>query len=260
MTPYQKWISLYTMLRKDVVRMFRIWVQTFIPSVVTSVLYFLVFGTILGSRIGEIQGVDYMTFVVPGLVMLAIVTTSYANTSFTFFSSKFFMRSIVEVLVSPTPPWLLIAGFIGGGVLRGIITGALVLIVALFFTGLSLPIASVLIIAGFAFLTALVFSLAGLVNGIYAKSMDGINIVPTFVLTPLVYLGGVFYSIHQLPEWWQTLTYTNPLFYLINGFRYGFLGSADIALWISTGVLVLLISILAGLNWYFIKTGLGLKQ
>ena len=248
------------MLRKDVVRMFRIWVQTFIPSVVTSVLYFLVFGTILGSRIGEIQGVDYMTFVVPGLVMLAIVTTSYANTSFTFFSSKFFMRSIDEVLVSPTPPWLLIAGFIGGGVLRGIITGALVLIVALFFTGLSLPIASVLIIAGFAFLTALVFSLAGLVNGIYAKSMDGINIVPTFVLTPLVYLGGVFYSIHQLPEWWQTLTYTNPLFYLINGFRYGFLGSADIALWISTGVLVLLISILAGLNWYFIKTGLGLKQ
>ena len=201
-----------------------------------------------------------MTFVVPGLVMLAIVTTSYANTSFTFFSSKFFMRSIDEVLVSPTPPWLLIAGFIGGGVLRGIITGALVLIVALFFTGLSLPIASVLIIAGFAFLTALVFSLAGLVNGIYAKSMDGINIVPTFVLTPLVYLGGVFYSIHQLPEWWQTLTYTNPLFYLINGFRYGFLGSADIALWISTGVLVLLISILAGLNWYFIKTGLGLKQ
>jgi len=260
MTPYQKWISLYTMLRKDVMRMFRIWVQTFIPSVVTSVLYFLVFGTILGSRIGEIQGVDYMTFVVPGLVMLAIVTTSYANTSFTFFSSKFFMRSIDEVLVSPTPPWLLIAGFIGGGVLRGIITGALVLIVALFFTGLSLPIASVLIIAGFAFLTALVFSLAGLVNGIYAKSMDGINIVPTFVLTPLVYLGGVFYSIHQLPEWWQTLTYTNPLFYLINGFRYGFLGSADIALWISTGVLVLLISILAGLNWYFIKTGLGLKQ
>ena len=248
------------MLRKDVMRMFRIWVQTFIPSVVTSVLYFLVFGTILGSRIGEIQGVDYMTFVVPGLVMLAIVTTSYANTSFTFFSSKFFMRSIDEVLVSPTPPWLLIAGFIGGGVLRGIITGALVLIVALFFTGLSLPIASVLIIAGFAFLTALVFSLAGLVNGIYAKSMDGINIVPTFVLTPLVYLGGVFYSIHQLPEWWQTLTYTNPLFYLINGFRYGFLGSADIALWISTGVLVLLISILAGLNWYFIKTGLGLKQ
>lgn len=240
--------------------MFRIWVQTFIPSVVTSVLYFLVFGTILGSRIGEIQGVDYMTFVVPGLVMLAIVTTSYANTSFTFFSSKFFMRSIDEVLVSPTPPWLLIAGFIGGGVLRGIITGALVLIVALFFTGLSLPIASVLIIAGFAFLTALVFSLAGLVNGIYAKSMDGINIVPTFVLTPLVYLGGVFYSIHQLPEWWQTLTYANPLFYLINGFRYGFLGSADIALWISTGILVLLISILAGLNWYFIKTGLGLKQ
>lgn len=248
------------MLRKDVVRMFRIWVQTFLPSVITSVLYFLVFGTVLGSQIGQIQGVDYMTFVVPGLVMLAIVTTSYANTSFMFFSSKFFMRSIDEVLVSPTPPWLLIIGFIGGGVIRGIITGTLVLIVALFFTGLSLPVSSLLIIAGFAILTALVFSLAGLVNGIYAKSMDGINIVPTFVLTPLVYLGGVFYSVHQLPEWWQTLTHANPLFYLINGFRYGFLGTADISLLTSVSILIALILVLVGINWYLIKKGLGLKQ
>ncbi len=248
------------MLRKDIVRMFRIWSQTFLPSVITSILYFLVFGTVLGSQIGQIQGVDYMTFVVPGLIMLAIVTSSYANTSFSFFSSKFFARSIDEVLVSPTPPWLLIAGFIGGGVLRGVITGTLVLIVALFFTGLNLPVSSYLIILGFGILTAIVFSLAGLVNGIYAKSMDGINIVPTFVLTPLVYLGGVFYSIHQLPEWWQTLTYANPLFYLINGFRYGFLGSADISLMTSIGILVALISVLLGINWYFIKKGLGLKQ
>ena len=195
MTPFQKWISFYTMVRKDIVRMCRIWVQTFLPSVITSVLYFLVFGSVLGSRIGEIQGVDYMTFVVPGLVMLAIVTTAYANTSFTFFASKFFARSIDEILVSPTPPWLLIAGFIGGGVVRGVLTGALVLLVALFFTGLDLPITSLFIILGFAVLTSLVFALAGLVNGIYAKSIDGINIVPTFVLTPLVYLGGIFYLL-----------------------------------------------------------------
>lgn len=260
MSPQQKWTSFYTMIRKDVMRMFRIWVQTFLPSVMTSVLYFLVFGTVLGSQIGEVQGFDYMTFVVPGLVMLAIVTTSYSNTSFTFFTSKFFARSIDEILVSPTPPWLLIAGFIGGGVVRGIITGAIVLIVSLFFTGLDLPITSLAIIFGFAVLTSLVFALAGLVNGIYAKSIDGINLVPTFVLTPLVYLGGVFYSVEQLPGWWQTITHLNPLFYLINGFRFGFLGITDVNLTISIVMLFVLIAALIGINWYLIRTGLGLKQ
>src|SRR3989344_1751554 len=260
MTPKQKWISFYTMVRKDIVRMFRIWVQTFLPSVITSVLYFLVFGTVLGSKIGEMQGVDYMTFVVPGLVMLAIVTTAYANTSFMFFASKFFARSIDEILVSPTPPWLLIAGFVGGGVIRGILVGTLVLLVSLFFTGLDLTIYNALIILGFALLTSLVFALAGLVNGIYAKSIDGINIVPTFVLTPLVYLGGVFYSVQSLPEFAQYITYLNPLFYLINGFRYGFLGIADIPVTLSLGVLTVLIAILIALNWYFLRTGLGLKQ
>lgn len=260
MTPQQKWISFYTMIRKDVVRMFRIWVQTFLPSAVTSILYFLVFGTVLGNRIGDMQGVDYMTFVVPGLVMLAVVTTSYANTSFTFFTSKFFARSIDEILVSPTPPWVMIAGFIGGGVIRGVITGMLVLTISLFFTGLSLSIHNLLVILGFGILTALVFSLAGLVNGIYAKTIDGINLVPTFVLTPLVYLGGIFYSVHTLPAWWQTITYINPLFYLINGFRWGFLGITDVSLLLSVSILVMLIIALVFVNWYFIRTGLGLKQ
>ncbi|MBI4093404.1 ABC transporter permease [Candidatus Kaiserbacteria bacterium] len=260
MNSYQLWISFYTMIRKDIVRMFRIWVQTFLPSVITSTLYYTVFGTLLGSRIGEMQGVDYMTFVVPGLVMLAIVTTSYANTSFMFFTSKFFARSIDEILVSPTPPSLLVAGFAAGGVVRGTLVGLLVLLVSLFFTGLSLTIFNALVILGFAILTALVFSLAGLVNGIYAKSIDGINIVPTFILTPLVYLGGIFYSVHVLPEWWQWITYANPLFYLVNGLRYGFLGITDIPLSISLGVLLALIAILGAINWYFVKTGLGLKQ
>lgn len=260
MEPYGLWISFYTMLRKDVVRMFRIWVQTFLPSVITSTLYFLIFGTVLGTRIGTMQGVNYMTFVVPGLVMLAIVTTSYANTSFMFFSSKFFARSIDEILVSPTPPWLLIAGFIGGGVVRGILVGTLVLIVSVFFTGLHLAIHNLLVILGFAILTTLVFALAGLVNGVYAKTIDGINIVPTFVLTPLVYLGGVFYSVHSLPAWAQSITYVNPVFYLINGFRYGFLGIADIPLAVSLAVLGGMIAVLGGINWYLIRTGLGLRQ
>ena len=260
MTPYQKWTSFYTMIRKDVVRMFRIWVQTFLPSVITSSLYFLIFGSVLGSRIGTMQGVDYMTFVIPGLVMLAIVTTSYANTSFMFFTSKFFARSIDEILVSPTPPWLLIAGFIAGGVIRGILVGTLVLLVSIFFTGLHLAVHNFLIIFVFAVLTALVFSLAGLVNGIYAKSIDGINLVPTFVLTPLVYLGGVFYSVHSLPDIAQYVTYVNPIFYLINGFRYGFLGITDVALWISLSLLAGMIALLVAINWYFIRTGLGLKQ
>ena len=260
MNTYQLWTSFYTMLRKDIVRMFRIWVQTFLPSVITSCLYFLIFGTVLGSQIGEMQGVDYMTFVIPGLVMLAIVTNAYSNTSFSFFQSKFFARSIDEILVSPTPPWLLIAGFTSGGLVRGVLVGAIVLTVSMFFTDLQLSIANFAIILFFAVLTALVFSLAGLVNGVYAKSIDGINIVPTFVLTPLVYLGGVFYSIHSLPAWAQYLTYINPIFYLINGFRYGFLGIADIPIAVSLAVLFGMIALLIGINWYLIRTGLGLKQ
>ncbi len=260
MDNYRKWIAFYTMLRKDVVRIFRIWVQTFLPSVVTSVLYFAVFGTVLGSRIGEMQGVNYMSFVIPGLVMLAIVTSSYANSSFTFFQSKFFARSIDEMLVSPMPPWLIIAGFVAGGVVRGVLVGTIVMLVSILFTGLHLAVHNFLMILGFGVLTAIVFALAGLVNGVYAKTIDGINLVPTFVLTPLVYLGGVFYSVHSLPEWAQSVTYVNPIFYLINGFRYGFLGIADIPVYISLAVLGGLIVALTAINWYLIRTGLGLKQ
>jgi len=254
------WISFYTILRKDVVRIVRIWPQTLLPSVVTSTLYFAIFGSVLGSRIGQMQGVDYMAFVVPGLVMLSMITSSYANTSFTFFSSKFFSRSIDEILVSPTPPWLLIAGFVAGGVVRGILVGVLVIITSLLFTHLQLSIANLAIILAFGILTTLLFSLGGLVNGIYAKSIDGINIVPTFVLTPLVYLGGVFYSITTLPPLVQTLSHFNPVFYLINGFRYGFLGITDVALSTATLVLLALIAVLVGINWYLLRTGLGLKQ
>ena len=260
MNPSQLFTAFYTIIRKDVVRMFRIWGQTFLPPVVTSVLYFSVFGTVLGGRIGEMQGVDYMSFVVPGLIMLAIVTSSYANTSFAFFSAKFFGRSIDELLVSPMPPWVMIAGFVGAGMVRGAIVGVLVLLVSLFFTGLQIAFSGAVVALLFAVLTAIIFSLAGLINGIYAKSIDGINIVPTFVLTPLVYLGGIFYSVHTLPDWWQTLTYANPLFYLINGFRFGFLGISDISLSLSLAVLISIIAVLLAINAHLLRTGLGLKN
>ncbi len=258
MTAYEKWVAYYTIIRKEVVRLLRIWPQTFLPSLVTSTLYFLIFGAFLGSRIGLVHGVPYIMFVVPGLVMLSVVMNSYMNTSFVMFQSKFFMRTIDEILVSPTPPWVLIAGYISGGLIRGIVTGILVLLVALFFT--HLVIHSVLIIVLFLLLSSLVFALAGLVNGIYAKSMDAVNIVPTFVLQPLVYLGGIFYSTSSLPPFWASLTRFDPLFYIINGFRYGFLGISDIALWISFAVLAGLVFVLAAMNLYLLKRGLGLKQ
>ncbi len=251
-------ISFYTILRKGVVRIFRIWSQTFLPSVVTSVLYFAVFGNILGSRIGEFNGVPYILFVVPGLVMLSVITNSYIEVANTFFMAKFFARNIDEILVSPTPPAVIIAGFVASGVIRGMLIGFLVLIVSLFF---ALPsVAHPLVVFLFLFMSSLVFALGGLVNGIYAKNFDGISIVPTFVLTPLVYLGGVFYSIKSLPAFWQNVSLFNPIFYLINGFRYGFLGFADVPLLTCFLVLLGLALVLLGVNVYFIKKGLGLKQ
>jgi ABC-2 type transport system permease protein len=258
MTPGETWVAFYTILRKDVVRMIRIWSQTFLPSVVTSALYFLIFGAFLGSQIGEMQGVPYIMFVVPGLVMLAVVTNSYSNTSFTMFAAKFFNRNIDEVLVSPTPPWVIVAGFVAGGVLRGVVIGILVLLVSLFFT--DLVVHNVAIIALFLVLTSLAFSLAGLVNGVYAKTMDGINIVPTFVLTPLVYLGGVFYSTESLPGFWSGLTRLDPIFYIVNGFRYGFLGTSDVPIWIAVSLLLAGIGLLIAFAIYLIRTSLGLRQ
>lgn len=258
MSPTQQFISFYTMLRKGVIRIFRIWSQTLLPSVVTSVLYFAVFGKILGGRIGTLNGVPYILFVVPGLVMLSVITNAFMEVASTFFFSKFFSRNIDEILVSPTPPWVVIAGFVASGVVRGMLIGLLVLLVSLFF---ALPtIAHPLIVLFFLFLSSLVFSLGGLINGIYAKDFDGISIVPTFVLTPLVYLGGVFYSIHSLPTLWQNLSLLNPILYIINGFRYGFLGTSDVPLLTCTLVLLALGLILLGVNVYLLKKGLGLRQ
>lgn len=258
MTVQQLWTSYYTIIRKDVVRILRIWPQTFLPSVVTSALYFLIFGSFLGSRIGDVHGVPYILFVVPGLVMLSVVNNSYSNVATVMFSSKFFSRNIDEILVSPTPPWILVLGFMSTGLVRGLSTAVLVLLVSLFFTHLT--VFSFSVIVAFLVLTSIVFSLAGLINGVYAKSIDGINIVPTFILTPLLYLGGVFYSVNALPGLWKVLTRLDPIFYIINGFRYGFLGFSDVSLATCFGVLFVLIVGLGGMSWYLIRTGLGLKQ
>lgn len=253
-----KFISLYTLVRRDFIRILRIWPQTLLPSIITSVLYFLIFGSFLGSRIGDVNGVPYISFVIPGLIMLAVITNSYSNVAFVMFTSKFFNRTIDEILVSPSPPSIIVVGLILGGIVRGVIVGFLVLIVSLFFS--KLTVASLIVLITFLILTSLTFSLGGLINGVYAKSIDGVNIIPTFVLTPLVYLGGVFYSTDSLSGIWQTLTQFNPIFYIINGFRYGFLGFSDVSVHVSYFVLLGINILLATIAWYLIKTGLGLKQ
>lgn len=245
------------MVRRDAVRIIRIWSQTLLPPVVTMSLYFIVFGGFIGSQVKGVGGFSYMQYIVPGLVMMSIITSSYMNTVSTFYFSKW-QRVIDEVLVSPMPSWAVIAGFVTGGIMRGFLVGLLVVAVSLFFT--HLIIFNALVLFGVALLTSLLFSMAGLINGIYAKGFDGISIVPTFVLTPLTYLGGVFYSIHLLPPFWAKLSLANPILYMVNAFRYGFLGISDIRL--ANCFAVLIIAVLLLLAWALIlfHRGAGLKR
>lgn len=223
-------VAIQTILTKEIIRMFRVWSQTFLPSVVTTALYFLIFGKFIGSQIAGVGGVSYMEFIVPGLVMMAVITNSFSNVVFSFYGAKF-QKTLEELLVAPVSYTAMIFGFVFGGVMRGFIVGVMTLLTALFFTHLS--IAHVGWVIFFAILSSVVFSLAGLINGVYAKSFDQMSIVPTFVLTPMTYLGGVFYSVHLLPEVWQNISYFNPVLYIVNGFRYGFLGTSDINIWYS---------------------------
>ena len=250
-------IGYYTMVRKEFVRIVRIWSQTLLPPIVTTTLYFIVFGTFIGSQLAPVSGHTYMQFIVPGLLMMSLITSSYMNTVSTFYFAKW-QRTIDELLVSPMPSWVVMLGFVTGGVMRAGMVGVLVVIVALFFTHLA--ITSYLIVIVAAFLTAVLFALAGLVNGFYAKSFDAISIVPTFVLTPLTYLGGVFYSVNQLPPFFRDLSLVNPILYMVNLFRYGFLGISDVAP--VTAFLVLsafTVFFLALTTWLFAR-GHGLKN
>jgi len=228
-------VGLYTMVRKDTIRIFRIWTQTLLPPIITTALYFAIFGGFIGSQVQPIDGYSYMQFIMPGLVMMTIITSAYLNTVSMFYFAKF-IKTIEELLVSPMPSWAIVTGFVLGGVVRAFLTGFLVVLTSLFFTHLTIH--SIAIVLAAAFLTSLLFSLAGLVNGFFAKSFDAINIIPTFVLTPLTYLGGVFYSIELLPEPWRTLSLFNPILYMVDAFRYGILGTSDIGIGLSFAVLL----------------------
>lgn len=251
------WIGYKTIVRKEVVRILRIWGQTVVPPAITMSLYFIIFGNLIGSRIGDMGGFDYMQFIVPGLVMMSVITNSYGNMVSSFFGAKF-GHHIEELLISPLPNWVILAGYVTGALVRGLLVGAVVMLVSLLFTDLEVQhpwvTLSVLI------LTAIVFAMAGMVNAIFAEKFDDIAIIPTFVLTPLTYLGGVFYSISLLPEFWQKVSAFNPILYMVNGFRYGMLGVSDVSL--TTAYLLIGVSavVLAATCLYLLDTGKGMRS
>lgn len=251
----------YTALKslavKETNRYLRIWVQTLVPPVITTSLYFVIFGNLIGGRIGDMAGFSYMEFIVPGLIMMSVITSSYSNVASSFFSQKF-QKNIEELLVAPVPTHVIIWGFVLGGLGRSILVGTLVTIISLFFV--PLHVSSWLIIIVTLLMTATLFSLAGLLNGIFAQSFDDVSIVPTFVLQPLTYLGGVFYAISMLPPIWQAVSKINPIVYMISGFRYGFLGTIDVPIMLSLGILVLFIVVLYAVCWRLIEKGRGLRS
>ncbi len=256
MNSRQLWIAYYTIVRKEVIRFLRIWPQTFLPSVVTTALYFLIFGTFIGSQIKSVGGVSYMAFIVPGLVMMAILNGSFQNIAFSFFQLKF-MKNVEEILVSPMPAWTVVLGYITGSLLRGLIIGILVFLSAYVFE--VIPVAHPVLALVIASTTSILFSLAGLINAIYAKGFDGINIIPTFVIIPLTYLGGVFYSLSLLPPVWQMISYLNPVLYMVSAFRFSILGFSDIPFVTSLLVLFGCTAFLFVWVLYLFKTGKGLR-
>ncbi len=258
MSRYHKyWIAYTTITRKEILRFSRIWVQTVIPPVITMALYFIIFGNLIGQRIGEMDGMKYIDFIMPGLIMMAIITNSYANVVSSFYGAKF-SRHIEEMLVSPIPNFVILMGFLTGGIARGLTVGLAVTGVSLFFTDITIKYP--LIVLSIALLTALLFSLAGLINGVYAKSFDDISIIPTLVLTPLTYLGGIFYYIQLLPEFWQSFSLINPILYMINSFRFGFLGISDINIWLAFSVILAFIIILFVVCMMLLNRGTGIRE
>ncbi|GAB3779944.1 ABC transporter permease [Dyella agri] len=251
-------VALNTIVRREIVRILRIWTQTLIPPAITMTLYFVIFGKLIGSRIGTIQGgYTYMQYIVPGLVMMSIITNSYGNISSSFFGAKF-SRAVEEMLVSPMPNWVILTGYVTGAVVRGLAVGVLVLGIALFFT--SLHVQHPLITFASVLLGSVIFSLAGFVNAVYAKKFDDIALVPTFVLTPLTYLGGVFYSIQMLGEPWQAISRINPILYMVNAFRYGVLGISDVHVGVAFAVMLGFVVALAAFGLQLLKRGVGLRS
>jgi ABC-2 type transport system permease protein len=250
------WVGYKTIVRKEITRILRIWGQTIVPPAITMTLYFIIFGELIGRRIGEMGGFTYMQFIVPGLVIMSVITNSYGNMVSSFFGAKF-GKHIEELLISPLPNWIILAGYVTGALMRGLMVGLVVLAVSLLFTRIEVqhPVVMLTVLL----LTATVFALAGMINAIFAQKFDDIAIIPTFVLAPLTYLGGVFYSIALLPEFWQRVSVVNPILYMVNGFRYGMLGVSDVSLVMSYSVIVIAGVVLFSLCLFLLNRGTGLR-
>ncbi len=257
MNASQSWAAFYTIVTRESRRTFRVWKQSFLPAVVTSTLYFIIFGRIIGQRVGAMDQIPYIQYIAPGLIMMQVITSTYTCAVSAFYLARF-QKQIQELLVSPMSAYIMVLGFTVSALIRGIITGAIVTIIAMLFTHLHLY--SLITILAVMFSSSVMFALAGLINAIYAKSFDDITIVPTFVLTPLTYLGGVFYSINLLPQSWQLISFINPIVYIINTFRFGFLGVADASIRLAFAIVLCLIVILFIFAYYLIKTGRGIRE
>jgi len=250
-------IALRTILFKEIRRFMRIWPQTLLPPAVTTALYFLIFGQLIGKRVGEVNGVSYMDYIVPGVILMSVISHSYSNVVSSFYSTKF-QRHIEELLVSPTPNWVILAGYIGGGVTRGLLVGCVVTLISMLFS--EFRVVNWWVTIGVIVLTAMLFSLAGFVNAIFADSFDDIAIIPNFVLTPLSYLGGVFYSVSMLPDIWQTIALGNPILYMVNAFRYGLIGVSDIDVGLALAVTGSFVVFLIGFCLLLLAKGVGIKN
>jgi len=246
-----------TIVIREVLRFARIWIQTLLPPAITMALYFIIFGRLIGDRIGEMDGLPYIDFIVPGLILMAVITNSYANVVSSFYQSKF-GRHVEELLVSPVPNWVILAGYVGGGVMRGMVVGLMVMLVSMLFTEFKMHSLGITVLVFF--LTSVLFSLGGFINAVFARNFDDIAIIPTFILTPLTYLGGIFYSIALLPDFWKTVSLGNPILYMINAFRYGLLGISDIAIGWAFLIILLFIALLSGISLQLLKRGVGLRS
>jgi ABC-2 type transport system permease protein len=250
-------VALRTIVRREIRRFLRIWPQTLLPPAITMVLYFVIFGNLIGSRIGDMGGFSYMDYIVPGLIMMSVITNSYSNVVSSFFSSKF-QRSIEELLVSPVSPHVILLGWVAGGVVRGLLVALIVSLLSLFFTRLQVHHLGVTVLV--VLLTATLFSLGGFVNAVFARNFDDISIIPNFVLTPLTYLGGVFYSISMLPPVWQSLSLANPILHMVNAFRYGILGVSDIPIGVALGFMLVGTVVLYAFCIRLLVSGRGMRQ
>jgi ABC-2 type transport system permease protein len=252
-----EWVGFATIIIREFNRIVRIWGQTIVPPVVTATLYFVIFGSLIGRRVGQVGGYDYMQFIAPGLIMMTVITNSYGNVVSSFFGAKF-GKHLEELLVSPLPNWLILTGYVAGGMVRGFLVGAVVAVVAFFFTHFTLL--HVFAVVSAVVLTSIVFALGGFINALFAKNFDQISWFPTFVLAPLTYLGGVFYSVQMLPAWAQVVSRANPILYMVSAFRYGFLGTADVDLRLAYGIMIAAVGLMYGLALTLMNRGVGIRE